>query len=77
MVAKYRDNGGLFEENFGTGSIKVSGNNNNIYVSNFFDFFDEDGYMYTDIPFNSLTFRDTFNAKDLGINKITFTAPMT
>ena len=77
VVAKYRDNGGLFEENFGTGSIKVSGNNNNIYVSNFFDFFDEDGYMYTDIPFNSLTFRDTFNAKDLGINKITFTAPMT
>ena len=76
IVAKYTDEEGLFEENFGTATLKVSGNNNYIYNSNFHDFFDEDGYMYTDIPFTSLTFRDAFNAETLGIDKITITAPM-
>ena len=77
IIAKYSDEAGLFEENFGTAKLTVSSTRNDyIYNSNFHDYFDEDGYMYEDIPYERLYFRDNFNATGLGIDTITITAPM-
>ena len=77
ILAKYTDDEGLFEESFGTGKLTVGSTRNDyIYNSNFHDYFDEDGFMYTDIPYTRLYYRDNFNAEDLGIDTLTITAPM-
>ena len=77
ILAKYTDEAGLFEESFGTATLTVSSTRNDyIYNSNFHDYFDEDGYLYDDIPYTNLYFRDNFNAEDLGLDTITIAAPM-
>ena len=54
--------------------LGLSNNDNYIYEYNFFDFFDENGCLYDNLPFTSLTFADTF--ENLNISKITIKSPM-
>ncbi|MEE1128932.1 MAG: hypothetical protein UHW99_03015, partial [Methanobrevibacter sp.] len=74
VTIKYTDEEGLFEENFTVIPVTVSGLNNVVTQENFFDFFDINGAMYGDIPFDELTFKGEF--KDLGIGNIEISSPI-
>ena len=68
ITVKYVDPETLFEESFDVVGFTVKGINNIITPENFYDFFDEEGIMYSDIPFDNLIFDGEF--EDLGINQI-------
>ncbi|WP_407376374.1 Ig-like domain repeat protein [Methanobrevibacter sp.] len=68
ITVKYVDPETLFEESFDVVGFTVKGMNNIITPENFYDFFDEDGFMLSDIPFDNLVFDGEF--EDLGIDKI-------
>ena len=68
ITVKYVDPETLFDESFTVVGFTVKGINNIITPENFYDFFDEDGFMFSDIPFDNLVFDGEF--EDLGVDKI-------
>ena len=68
ITVKYVDPETLFDESFTVVGFTVKGMNNIITPENFYDFFDDEGIMFSDIPFDNLIFDGEF--EDLGVDKI-------
>ena len=76
IIAKYTDSDRLFEQSSAKATLTVANDDNYIKVSNFHNFFDENGIMYTDIPFTSLKVYDDLYASELNITNLVITAPI-
>ncbi|WP_405265224.1 Ig-like domain repeat protein [Methanobrevibacter sp.] len=60
LTAKFVDDSLLFAESEDTATLNVSGINNIVNQDNFFDFFADNGVLYSDVPFAELIFQGNF-----------------
>ena len=66
ILAKYIDETGGFEKSNASAILNVTGINNFVTNSTFFNFFDSGGVLLSDVPFNDLIFLGDFSG--LGVN---------
>ena len=69
IIFRYVDDENLYQSSMLVTNLTVEGFNNTVTPANFFDYFDEDGWLYNTL-FNELILEGEFNAGDLLINNI-------